>query len=114
MRFKDWLQNEIQLNLSPTPTTTGGMTPVATSTQTAQATQGLAQQTMAKFGTNLVQDLGAAPNPVKAGKVAVNYAQRTMGKAPLLPEKTPTNPLAVGAQVYKQATGTDLKTMGKR
>lgn len=111
MRFKDWmLQNEIQLDLNKAPAVVGSPNP----TQSLQATQGLARNTMTKFGTNLVQDLSTAPNPVKAGQAAVNYAQKTMSKSPTMANSIPTNPLAVGAQVYKQATGKDLKLMGKR
>lgn len=105
MKFKDWLQNEIDLNLNKAAVSSNP-------TQAAQATQGVAKNAMAKFGPNLVKDLGAAPNTLKAGEVAVNYAKKALGSTQ--PEKSSTNALAVGANVYRQATGKDLKMMGKK
>lgn len=109
MRFKTWLlQNEIQLNPGKNPSVDE-----PNPTQAGQMTRDMAKNTLSKFGTNVVQGISSAPNPQKAGKIAVDFAQKAMSKSPQQGDSNTTNPLAVGAQVYKQATGQDMKMMGK-
>lgn len=105
MRFKEWLQQEISLDLT-TPTST---TP--NSTMMAKATATSAKNTMAKFGPQIVKDMSRASTPKTALQQATTYAQKDMKQGVTNPTQTPTNVGQVGAQVYKMATGKEPKTI---
>jgi hypothetical protein len=103
MRFKDWLQKEVGMNF------TGVTSTSPNSTLLGQQTNAAAKKTMATFGPKIIGDLAKASNPKVGFQKATTYAQKDMDKSSTKPGQNITNVGAVGAQVYKMATGNDPK-----
>lgn len=97
MRFKEWLQQEISLGL-PNPA------PVSNPTMVNKATDNAAKATLAKFEPKVTTSMLKAPNDKFAYQTAVKFATKSMNSAPN-PAQSNTDPAAVGAKVYSQATG---------
>jgi len=104
MTFKEWLQQEIKLDLS-TPLDT-----VQNPTAVKAATDGIAKATMAKFGPKVVDDVAGAPSNKAALKDTTKFAKMMMNKTQNDPAKSSTNVGAVGAKVFQMATGEQPKT----
>src|SRR3954468_11167059 len=110
MTFKDWLQLEVGLNLSKPPVATMA---APNPKQTATANAVLARKTMAQYGPKLATGLAKASTPAKAGELAIGFAKKAADSVPQQPSR-PSSTFAAAGDVYSQATGTDLKMMGKR
>ena len=105
MRFKEWLQNEINLDFSGP--VKGSQNPAVST----KATDDLAKRTMANFGNKVVGDMLKAPSPKAAMKTATNFAQQGIKKQTADPAQAQTNVGSVGAKVYQMATGQEPKTL---
>ena len=103
MRFKEWLQQEVGLNLTQS-------TPAPSNkTQVAKASNFVAKNTLDKFGSKLTNDLMTASSPKAGIDVVTKYAQKGMQDAKNSASSS-ANIAGVAGNIYKSMTGQEPKT----
>jgi hypothetical protein len=104
MRFKEWLQQEIGLDL------TAPHADAPNPTGVAKATDQVAQKTLTQSGPKVIGDLASAPSKTAALARATTYAQRQMKGRHANPTHNQTSLPQVAASVLKMTTGQDART----
>jgi hypothetical protein len=105
MNFRQWLQNEINLDMSNTAVKQ------AVNPQVDQKnSMNVAKGAMNQFGPQIVQQMSSASSPKTGAKVAMSFAQKVQKTGDPKIRNTNADPASVGANIYKMTTGNDLKT----
>jgi hypothetical protein len=103
MRFKEWLQQEIALDISTPTVDKPSVTQQATM---AKNTNAAAAGAINKFGTQIVDKITKAPSSKLALKSATAIGQNYLNNSPMKNDPNPPNALQVGSAMLKTTTGT--------